>query len=387
MNAYNEASLTQLIRQTRNHLWKESLLHSINTSLWISATLVIITGIGHLFLAWPNMHQAGLVMALLPPLLAFLFCLLFQRPGMEAASRTADRWFNADSLLLSAWDLIQHPTPHSATGQLVIRRALKKTSTWQSQIKTHSAMVFPRSSALAATGMLIGATLLSLPGGTQQLQDQSNTQFASAKPIETANPLADIARSFSQPSKPIPDLNAATKNNNANAVTMDTMPRNSAGKKEESTSAPETEQQAHHPLPSTDRISAANQIDRDGGTPIGTPSHSSSQPHKADKQKHDIAGSTKAIEGIQQTYDKAGTLAVSTIQIKRRADADDSRYSTHHQGAPLADFNLPTQPSAAGRAVVAAEIGNTPLYPGHFNLSQQHLIAQYFQNLHSGAEK
>jgi len=385
MNSFNESNLTQLIRQTRNHLWIKSLLLSINASLWISAALLISAGIGHLLFAWPNLYQIGALIVLLPPLASLLFCLFFQQPSMKAAARTADRWLNANSLLLSAWDLIQHPAIDTAATRLVTKQALEQTSSWQSQIKSRLAIGLPRSSALAIIGMLIGATLLSLPGGMRQLQEQSNTQFANAQQSKASNPLADITRSFSQPPKLVPNINAPIKNSNISIAAMDTILQSSANKKE-STSTPSKELPTHHASPLTEQL-AANQINRDGAVEIATPSQSSSHPQIADKQIQDIAGKSKATESTQQAYKETGALAVSSIQIKRTADADASNNSTNLQGATLADFNLPTEPTAAGGSVVAAEIGKTPRYPGHFNLSQRNFIAQYFQQLHTGAEK
>jgi len=374
MNSYNESDLIQLIAQTRKHLWMESTLRSINISLCISAALVITTAVTHLFSAWTNPYLLGSIVALFPLLLTTLYCSVFQRPSMQAASHAADKKLNANSLLLSAWELIQNPSNNSATTQLVIKQALTKIPKWRSQTKTELSMKLPRSSALAIAGILIGITMLSLPGGGQYLQSQSNVQFTSAQKTKPANPLADIIHSVSTLSKPTTDASALS-NSSVNSVS-----EKSANKKV-TTSNSTRDQELQSPLSSTDQISM------DRATPTTSLQHSSGHPFKTEKEQHDTAGSSKAIADTKQSHTGTSALNVKTISIKRRATADGNSYSTSHQGVAIAGFNQPIKTDRRQPGVAAARVQKTQYSQGTFSLPQQHFIAQYFQQLHKGAEQ
>lgn len=129
MSTAGHPDLMRFVAGIRTRLWLSRCVGQVERALWWSAGLVgagtaaALLGAG---LGW----RQGLLVALVPPVVAIGHALIFRRPSLEAAASAADRAFAFGELLISAVEQARLPRQKRAgAGLLVQDRAERRAMT------------------------------------------------------------------------------------------------------------------------------------------------------------------------------------------------------------------------------------------------------------------
>jgi hypothetical protein len=121
-----------VVRRARLRLWLLAFLGLLRRGLWAGSLVLAAAGIIHWRLGIPS-PATMVILACLPPLAALTLG-LFRRPALDTAARAADRWLDADALLLSAWHSGRASERLAAAAPLVLAQARRAAPRWETRL-------------------------------------------------------------------------------------------------------------------------------------------------------------------------------------------------------------------------------------------------------------
>ena len=375
-----------LVEQVRNRLWLALIGRWTGLGLWLSAALLISLGLVQR-LPYPLPLTVPVLAALLPPLAGLVAALVLRRPQWLDAARAADHQAEADSLLLSAWDLQRQGSTASGTAPLILLQAERQQSAWQARIDHYTPPCRGRFPTAASIACCLGAALLLLPpdGGSPGPAPTAGSRPLAARAEN--NPLTEIVRSVelatadsappgrqAQPPKAAADQGQAP----AGPVTSPAAPPPAAARPAGEEPGGTLNRGFDGLQPAAARLAGKTRSDPADDAP---PASGHGRNNAAGDQ---AGGGSSSDGGPPPTPPQLTSREVDQVAIKRSAGQGSGDYlSSQLSAADRTGRGAATERAAAPRQ--PAERPESMPLSDDLSPAQRNYVARYFQQLQSGS--